>query len=84
MTLTGDRGGDDMVGMGSRVDTAGPPVSPLGSPVRPEDFRRGRVMVCDCEKLAAAMCEEVDEVARSGNFSMKREDMKRRDKRSRG
>ena len=34
-----------MVGIGSSVETAGAPVSPLGSPISPEDFRRGRAML---------------------------------------
>ena len=33
------------VGVGSRVERAGPPVSPRGSAPRPLDFRRGRDMV---------------------------------------
>lgn len=47
--LTGERGGETIVGIGSRVETAGPPVSPRGSPVRPDDFRRGRAMMCAWE-----------------------------------
>ena len=37
---TGDKGGEAMVGIGSNVDTAGAPVSPLISEPSPLDFRR--------------------------------------------
>ena len=39
---TGVKGGEANVGVGSSVDKADAPVSPLSSPPRPLDFRRGR------------------------------------------
>ena len=48
--LTGVRGGELKVGVGSRVDSAAAPVSPLSSAPRPLDLRRGRGMfVCGVE-----------------------------------
>lgn len=39
---TGDSGGEENLGMGSNVETAGAPVSPRISAPSPMDFRRGR------------------------------------------
>lgn len=39
---TGDSGGEEILCMGSNVETAGAPVSPLISAPSPVDFRRGR------------------------------------------
>ena len=41
---TGVKGGELKVGVGSRVERAGAPVSPRGSAPRPLDLRRGRDM----------------------------------------
>jgi hypothetical protein len=46
--LTGVSGGELKVGMGSSVESADAPVSPLNSAPRPLDFRRGRGM-CGCD-----------------------------------
>lgn len=44
--LTGERGGvEEAVGVGSRVERADAPVSPLNSPPRLLDFRRNRVLI---------------------------------------
>lgn len=43
--LTGESGGvEEAVGVGSRVERADAPVSPLNSPPRLLDFRRNRVL----------------------------------------
>lgn len=43
---TGVGGGEGNFGIGSKVDTAGAPVSPRMSAPSPLDFRRGRAMLC--------------------------------------
>ena len=43
---TGVGGGEENFGIGSKVDTAGAPVSPRMSAPSPLDFRRGRAMLC--------------------------------------
>ena len=61
-----------MAGNGSNVEMAGAPVSPLGSPLKPDDFRRGRDITVACEsKLVVAsfgMLEEFDGSGKSDQW----------------